>query len=126
MRRGGQGLVEADKPWFRYRQASRWITGRSGNSRSLRWLSLAVLAVLGTLLFVWPGVARAGRTGLSTRPAATVNVIVIGDFYSYGYSTSQNPALRQSVPPTLQALNKIQSANARVKIDVLFIPVADA
>jgi hypothetical protein len=93
----------------------------------LRVLTLAVLAVLGTLLFVWPRVARAGRAdAASDRPAATLNVIVIGDFYSYGYSTSQNPALRQSVPPTLQALNQIQAANSRIRIDVLFIPVADA
>jgi len=55
-----------------------------------------------------------------------INVAVIGDFYSYGYSASPDAALRHSVPPSLQALNQIQAANPRVRIDVLFIPVANA
>jgi hypothetical protein len=84
--------------------------------------------LLATVLFVWPGVANADRTGTAAKPASLpiINVAVIGDFYSYGYSASADAALRHSVPPTLQALNQIQAANPRVRIQVLFIPVAAA
>ena len=112
----------------------RWLHGRphdlhlTGRSRRRSWLHLLVLAMLATVLFVWPGVANADRTSPAARSVSLpiLNVAVIGDFYSYGYSASADAALRHSVPPTLQALNQIQAANPRVRIQVLFIPVAAA
>jgi hypothetical protein len=117
--------VESSQRWLHSRPRDLYLTRRSGR-RS--WLHLLVLALLATVLFVWPGVANADRTGPAARsaPLPTLNVAVIGDVYSYGYSASSDVALRHSVPPTLQALNQIQAANPRVRIEVLFIPVATA
>jgi hypothetical protein len=73
-------------------------------------------------IMVAPGaaVAQAGTTESQPRPA--LNVVVIGDFYSYGYASSADPALRSSAPPTLQALNQIQAANQGVRVNVMFLP----
>lgn len=116
--------MESRQRRLRSRPRDHYLARRLGG-RS--WLHLPVLVLLATVLFVWPGVANADRTGLAARSVhlPIINVVVIGDFYSYGYSASADAALRHSVPPTLQALNQIQAANPRVRIDVLFIPVAD-
>jgi hypothetical protein len=50
----------------------------------------------------------------------------VGDLFSYGYAKSADPALRLSVPPTLEALNQVQLANQDVQLHVLFIPVWEA
>jgi hypothetical protein len=82
--------------------------------------SLMLLALLAAILVVRPGAAMAQ----AAKPS--LNVAVIGDFYSYGYAASANPALRLSAPPTLQALNQIQVANPGVHLNVMFLPVVDA
>jgi hypothetical protein len=122
-----------------------WVRGRY-NWRSMRsgraWLypaSLLMLAVIvGVLLTLPPAGATdarqsgtsaasstSGRTSAKT-PPPTLNVVVVGDFYSYGYAASADRALRLAVPPTLAALNQIQLANPRVRMKVLFIPVWEA
>ena len=82
--------------------------------------SLMLLALLAAILVVRPGAAMAQ----AAKPS--LNVAVIGDFYSYGYAASANPTLRLSAPPTLQALNQIQVANPGVQLNVTFLPVVDA
>lgn len=116
--------MESRERWSNRRSHEHNLTRRSAR-RS--WFNLLVLTLLATVLFVWPGVANADRTGpAKTNPLPTVYVAVVGDFYSYGYSASPDTALRQSAPPTLQALNQIQAANPGVRIVVLFVPVATA
>jgi len=78
-----------------------------------------MLALLAPILLPRPDAAAA-----ATGPAKPrLNVVVIGDFFSYGYADSADPALQRSAPPTLQALNQIQAANPGVQVSVLFIPV---
>jgi hypothetical protein len=69
-------------------------------------------------------VAEAAELKAPVKPQ--LNVVDIGDLYSYGYATSSASALRKSVPPTLQALNQVQAANSGVRLKVLFIPVPAA
>jgi hypothetical protein len=79
-------------------------------------------AIVGVLLALPPADATPAHGGKrAARP--TLNVVVVGDFFSYGYAKSADPTLRLSVPPTLAALNQIQLANQDVQIRVLFIPV---
>jgi len=81
-----------------------------------------MLALLAPILLPRPDAAAA-----ATGPAKPrLNVVVIGDFFSYGYADSADPALQRSAPPTLQALNQIQAANPGVQVNVLFIPVPEA
>ena len=91
-----------------------------------RLLSSLMLALLAAILLVRPGAAMAQAGGAKAQAKPALNVVVIGDFYSYGYAYSADPALRGSVPPTLQALNQIQAANPGIQVNVLFIPVKDA
>jgi len=81
-----------------------------------------MVALLASILIPKPA-AFAATTGHKTPAKPELNVVVIGDLYSYGYATSSAAALRKSVPPTLQALNEVQAANRGVKLNVLFIPV---
>ena len=69
-------------------------------------------------------VAEAAELKAPVKPQ--LNVVDIGDLYSYGYATSTESTLRKSAPPTLQALNQVQAANSDVRLKVLFIPVTAA
>jgi hypothetical protein len=92
-----------------------------GPSAGWRVLSVLAMGLFGAILLA-PGAAVA-----KTAPVkASLNVVVIGDLYSYGAATSSNADLRHAAPPTLQALNQIQAANKGVRINVLFIPVTEA
>jgi hypothetical protein len=99
---------------------------RPGAAPRWRLLSSLMLALLAAILLVRPSAAIAQTGGAKTQAKPVLNVVVIGDFYSYGYAYSADPALRGSVPPTLQALNQIQAANPGIQVNVLFIPVKDA
>ena len=88
--------------------------------------SLMLVALLPAITLAWPSSADAQVGGPTTPAKPMLNVVVIGDFYSYGYSSSTDPALRSSTPPTLQTLNQIQAANPGVQINVMFLPVLDA
>jgi hypothetical protein len=79
-------------------------------------------AIVGVLLALPPADATPAHGG-KRAARLTLNVVVVGDFFSYGYAKSADPTLRLSVPPTLAALNQIQLANQGVQIRVLFIPV---
>jgi hypothetical protein len=85
-----------------------------------------MLALLASFLIPRPDAANAATGGPKPPARPNLNVVVIGDFYSYGYATSAEPALQKSAPPTLQALNQIQAANRAVNVNVLFIPVSAA
>ncbi|MDX6334662.1 MAG: hypothetical protein QOG05_2002 [Streptosporangiaceae bacterium] len=91
-----------------------------------RFASLLMLALLATILLPRPEMALAVAGGPKAPAKPALNVVVIGDFYSYGYAGSTDPALQRSTPPTLQALNQIQAANPGVQVNVLFIPVSEA
>jgi hypothetical protein len=92
-----------------------------GPSAGWRVLSVLAMGLFGAILLA-PGAAVA-----KTAPVkASLNVVVIGDLYSYGAATSSNADLRHAAPPTLQALNQIQAANKGVRLNVLFIPVTEA
>jgi hypothetical protein len=106
---------------------------------SVAWywpVSLLTLAVItGVLIALPPAEATSSHSTLGTsakaaaakaKPLPTLNVVVVGDFFSYGYAGSTRRALRTSVPPTLAALNQVQLANPDVHLHVLFIPVAEA
>jgi hypothetical protein len=97
-----------------------------GASWYWRLCSLLMLALLASILIPRPSAALAATAGPKAPPKPELNVLVIGDFYSYGYATSADKTLRDSAPPTLQALNQVQAANPGVQMDVLFIPVSDA
>src|SRR5215469_12879885 len=64
-----------------------------------RLLSVLVMGLFGANLLA-PGAAVA-----KTSPTA-LNVVVVGDFDSFGAATSTNAALRAAPPPTLAALNQ--------------------
>ncbi|HEY4849369.1 MAG TPA: hypothetical protein VII22_01160, partial [Streptosporangiaceae bacterium] len=102
------------------------LASRPGAALHWRLLSSLMLALLAAILLVRPGAAVAQAGEAKTQAKPVLNVVVIGDFYSYGYAYSADPVLRGSVPPTLQALNQIQAANPGVQVNVLFIPVKDA
>lgn len=102
----------------RRRKAPRFALGPSAGWRVL---SVLAMGLFGAILLA-PGAAVA-----KSAPAkASLNVVVIGDLYSYGAATSSNAELRHAAPPTLQALNQIQAANKGVRLNVLFIPVTEA
>ena len=94
------------------------LTLRPAVSWPWRVASVVMMGLLGGILLA-PGAALA-------KTKSTLNVVVVGDFFSYGYASSQNAALKQETPPTLEALNQVQAANPGVDLNVLFIPVADA
>ena len=90
---------------------------------------LMLAAIVGVLIALPPADATNAAHGTTANPPAatpTLNVVVVGDFFSYGYAASTDRALRLSVPPTLAALNQIQLANQDVRMRVLFIPVTEA
>ena len=96
-----------------------------GTAWPWRLASLLMLALLAAILLPQPDAAAAtGGPKVPAKPA--LNVVVIGDFYSYGYASSADRALQRSTPPTLQALGQIQAANPGVQVNVLFIPVSEA
>jgi hypothetical protein len=97
-----------------------------GASWYWRLCSLLLLAILVSILIPRPSAALAATAGPKAPPKPNLNVVVIGDFYSYGYATSADKTLQDSAPPTLQALNQIQAANRAVQMNVLFIPVSYA
>ena len=99
------------------------VPGASWYWRLCSWL---VLALLISILIPRPSAALAAAAGPKAPPKPNLNVVVIGDFYSYGYATSADKTLQESAPPTLQALNQIQAANRAVQMNVLFIPVSYA
>jgi hypothetical protein len=100
--------------WRRFRSGRGWYWRPAG--------VLMLAAIVGVLLALPPADATPAHGGKrAARP--TLNVVVVGDFFSYGYAKSADPTLRLSVPPTLAALNQIQLANQGVQIRVLFIPV---
>lgn len=99
---------------------------RPGPTWQWRLFSSLMLAILVAILLVRPGSAATRAENLKTRPGPALNVVVMGDFYSYGYASSADPGLRSATPPTLQALNQIQAANQGVQVNVMFLPVADA
>ena len=82
-----------------------------------------MVVLLAGFLVPKPEAAFAATAGQKPPAKPELNVVVIGDFYSYGYATSPDAALRKSVPPTLQALDQVQAADSGVKVNVLFIPV---
>jgi hypothetical protein len=83
--------------------------------------------IAGVLLALPPaGATDAHRTSPKHPARPTLSVVVVGDLFSYGYAKSADPALRLSVPPTLEALNQVQLANQDVQLHVLFIPVWEA
>ena len=87
--------------------------------------AVLLLALLPAIMLVRLDAANAAN-GPTSGAKASLNVVVLGDFYSYGYSSSVDPTLRSASPPTLQALNQIQAANPGVQINVMFLPVLDA
>ena len=105
-----------------------WPGLRSGGAWKWHPASLLMLAVLASVLVTLPpaGATDAHTTSQTSPPRPTLDVVVVGDFFSYGYANSADPALRLSVPPTLEALNQIQLANQDVQFHVLFIPVWEA
>jgi hypothetical protein len=119
----------------------RWGGGRGftrvlGSGRAWYWPlgSVLMLAVIVGVLLALPsanaahadGVAGASVASANTPVRRTLDVVVIGDFFSYGYASSADPALRLSVPPTLAALNQVQLADQSLQLHVLFIPVSEA
>ena len=118
----------------------RWGDGRDF-ARGLRpgkaWYwhpaSSVMLAVIVGVLLLLPS-ADAGASGKgashttsgTSQARPTLNVVVVGDLFSYGYARSADPVLRLSVPPTLEALNQVQLADQDVQLHVLFIPVGEA
>jgi hypothetical protein len=83
--------------------------------------------IVGVLVALPPaGATDAHRASATIRARPVLPVVVVGDFFSFGYASSADPALRLSVPPTLEALNQVQLANQDVQIHVLFIPVWEA
>lgn len=102
------------------------LTLGPGASWYWRLCSLLLLALLVSILIPRPSAALAATAGPKAPPKPNLNVVVIGDFYSYGYATSADKTLQDSAPPTLQALNQIQAANRAVQMNVLFIPVSYA
>src|SRR6266567_1578964 len=88
--------------------------------------SVLMVVLLASILTPKSDAAVAAAAGLKVPAKPELNVVVIGDFYSYGYATSSEATLRKSVPPTLQALNQVQAANSGVHVNVLFIPLTAA
>ena len=62
-----------------------------------------MVVLLAGILIPKPEAAFAATGGHKVPAKPELNVVVIGDFYSYGYATSSDAALRKSLPPTLQA-----------------------
>ena len=123
------------------RSGHRWGGGRSftrilGSGRAWSWplASVLMLGVIVGVLLALPSTSAANAndatsanvTSANTPVPRTLNVVVIGDLFSYGYANSADPALRLSVPPTLAALNQVQLADQDLQLHVLFIPVAEA
>ena len=115
----------------------RWGGGRSlGSGRAWDWplASVLMLGVIVGVLLALPSTNAANAndttgahvTSANTPVRRTLDVVVIGDLFSYGYANSTDPALRLSVPPTLAALNQVQLADQGLQLHVLFIPVAEA
>lgn len=118
----------------------RWGGGRSftrlGSGGAWGWplASVLMLGVIIGVLLALPSTSAANAkdatsanvTSPNTPVRPTLHVVVIGDFFSYGYANSADPALRLSVPPTLSALNQVQLADQGLQLHVLFIPVAEA
>ena len=103
------------------------IRRRKAGQREPAWhWRLGSLLMLGAIGFVLAPKSPAEAAELKAPVKPQLNVVDIGDLYSYGYATSSAPALRKSVPPTLQALNQVQAANSGVRLNVLFIPVPAA
>ena len=78
------------------------IRRRRAGQREPAWhWRLGSLLMLGAIGFVLApkSPAEAGELKAPVKPQ--LNVVDIGDLYSYGYATSSAPALRKSVPPTL-------------------------
>lgn len=88
--------------------------------------SALMVLTLASILTPKSDAVAATTAGLKTPAKPKLNVVVIGDFYSYGYATSSKATLRKSVPPTLQVLNQVQATDNGVQVNVLFIPVAAA
>jgi hypothetical protein len=105
-----------------------WRRFTSGRAWYWRPASILMLGVITGVLLAFPpaGATGAHRTSAEQPVRPTLNVVVVGDLFSYGYARSADPALRLSVPPTLAALNQVQLANQDVQLHVLFIPVWDA
>ena len=125
---------------IRLRYLRRWGGGRDfarglrpGGAWCWRPASSVMLAVIVGILLVLPSAdagasrqAAAHATSGTSQARPTLNVVVVGDLFSYGYARSADPVLRLSVPPTLAALNQVQLAAQDVQIHVLFIPVGEA
>jgi hypothetical protein len=103
------------------------IRRRQAVHREPAWYwRLGSVLMVSALGFILAPKSVAVAADLKTPAKPELNVVDIGDFYSYGYATSPKATLRKSAPPTLQALNQIQAANSGVKVNVLFIPLAAA
>jgi hypothetical protein len=103
------------------------IRRRKAGQREPTWhWRLGSLLMAGAIGFVLAPKSVAEAAELKAPVKPQLNVVDIGDLYSYGYATSSASALRKSVPPTLQALNQVQAANSGVRLKVLFIPVPAA
>jgi hypothetical protein len=100
-----------------------WRRLRSGRGWYWRPASVLMLAAIVGVLLALPPADATPAHGAKRAARPTLNVVVVGDFFSYGYAKSADPTLRLSVPPTLAALNQLQLANPDVQIRVLFIPV---
>ena len=103
------------------------IRRRKAGQREPTWhWRLGSLLMLGAIGFVLAPKSVAEAAELKAPVKPQLNVVDIGDLYSFGYATSTESALRKSAPPTLQALNQVQAANSGVRLNVLFIPVTAA
>jgi hypothetical protein len=117
-----KGVTRVIRSKGAHRRPREWNVPLMTLGPTLKWpwrvFSVLLMGLLGGFLLA-PGAAMA-----KTKPS--LNVVVIGDPFSYGYATSANAALRQATPPTLEALNQIQTANPGVQLNTLFIPLKDA
>ena len=103
------------------------IRRRKAGQREPAWhWRLGSLLMVGAIGFVLAPKSVAEAAELKAPVKPQLNVVDIGDLYSYGYATSTESTLRKSAPPTLQALNQVQAANSDVRLKVLFIPVTAA
>jgi hypothetical protein len=117
-----KGVTRVIRSKGTHRRPWEWNVPLMALGPTLKWpwrvFSVLMMGLLGLFLLA-PGAAMA-------KTKASLNVVVIGDPFSFGYASSANATLRDSTPPTLAALNQIQAANPGVQLNVVFIPVKDA
>lgn len=117
-----KGVTRVIRTRGTHRRPREWNIPLLALGPTLKWpwrvFSVVMMGLLGGFLLA-PGAALA-------KTETSLNVVVLGDPFSFGYATSANAALREAAPPTLAALNQIQTANPGVQLNVVFIPLKDA